>query len=368
MNILHITEDYSINSGGLRTVVKNLNIYLNNQENINSIVLSSGKEHQDNIYIVETAKGKPWLYSPDWKVKIDDIVKDKKVDLIHIHGVWMYPQFIAAKFAIKQKIPFIVTPHGMYEPWLWTKGRFKKKLYLNILTKRLFSKASRIHAITEGEKFNLKQIFSKSKVIEIPNLLSFDNINYDSKNHAEERYILFLGRFNEVKGINMLIKSFSELVIEGNNVVLKIAGGFNDYKLVLDKLVDDLGLKNKVEFLGMVKGEDKFKLYQDAFVFVAPSHSEVVGMVNLEAASQKTPVITTYQTGLKKEWNKKGGVLINPNQEELTFALKKVLSWSQEERDENGEKLYNFVKENYSWESKVKDWINCYSSVIEENR
>ena len=39
-------------------------------------------------------------------------------DLIHLHGVWMYPQYIGAKSAIKYKKPFILSPHGMLEPWL----------------------------------------------------------------------------------------------------------------------------------------------------------------------------------------------------------------------------------------------------------
>jgi glycosyltransferase involved in cell wall biosynthesis len=127
-----------------------------------------------------------------------------------------------------------------------------------------------------------------------------------------------------------------------------------------------LSLQSRVQFIGLVTGEKKAKLFKDAFLFVAPSYSEVIGMVNLEAASLKTPVITTFQTGLRKEWNENGGILINPNQDELTQALEKVLKWTKKERDIKGEILYNFVKQNYSWESRLSDWINIYSDIIKE--
>ncbi|SDG47568.1 glycosyltransferase [Psychroflexus sediminis] len=362
MNILHITEDFSLDSGGLRTVINDLSNNLNNLQNINSYILSSQQEKGDNIELVSDAKGKPWLYSVQWNKKLVDLILKKNINILHIHGVWMYPQYKAAKFALKHNIPFILSPHGMYEPWLWTKGRLKKSAYFNLLVKSLFSKASRIHAITSAEKNNLKPLFPQSDFVEIPNLISFELSN--CINDSTEKYLLYVGRLHEKKGIKLLISSFSKLKV--NDLILKIAGEFNDYKIELVKLIEKLDLQKKVQFLGLVTGEEKMKLFKDAYVFVAPSYSEVVGMVNLEAASQKTPVITTHQTGLKREWNVNGGILINPNQKELTSALEEAASWSKEQRDINGERLYNFVKQNYSWEHRLQDWVSIYSDIIKE--
>ena len=66
-------------------------------------------------------------------------------------------------------------------------------------------------------------------------------------------------------------------------------------------------------------------LFKNAFVFVAPSHSEVIGMVNLEAAILQTPVITTFQTGLLKDWSKNGGFLIEPTENEILKRYPDVL-------------------------------------------
>lgn len=361
MNILHVIEDYSAKSGGLRTVLSDLNYRLNTQEGVNSFIISSQKEDQDNIFFLSNSERIPWQYSRNWKVKIEALIQKNNVNIIHIHGVWMYPQFIAAKIALRNKIPFIVSPHGMFEPWLWTKGRLKKIVYFNIISRPLFSKASIIHSITDDENTNLKLIFPHSRVSTIPNLIEFKNFNTD--NYIKEKdYILYLGRLDKKKGIDILIRSFAKSK-KNQKVHLKIAGAFNNYKLKLDKLIKNLGVQDNVHFLGMVNGDEKKRLYKESLVFVAPSHSEVVGMVNLEAASMATPVITTFQTGLKRDWASNGGILINPNEKELITALRKVLSWSKSQRDENGKKLYDFVKKEYSWELKLNDWLKLYSSV-----
>ena len=359
MKILHILEDYSSASGGIRTVVKSLNEKLNRNDEIKSYVISAAIDENEKVYKkIDTSR--PWLYSSDWIKTIKTVVKEEDINVIHIHGVWMFPQYIAAKFAIKQGIPFILTPHGMYEPWLWSKGRIKKVLYFKIFTQPFFKKASIIHAITDNERKNLKKLFPKTKIGLIPNLI--DVVDYYSSDSKIDKYILFVGRIDKKKGIDILIKSFARL--KYNNLKLKIAGKYDDYKNELDKLTVDLDISNKVEFLGLIKGKVKEEVYKNAFVFVAPSHSEVIGMVNLEAAIYGTPVITTFQTGLNTKWNENGGMLINPNEEELFESLQTYLSLGFHERNINGKNLYNFVKKEYSWENRFLDWVNLYKECL----
>lgn len=355
MKILHIVEDFSLESGGLRTVIKDLNYYLN-KAGFSSYILSSREENGDNIFTVETTK--PWLYSKEWKAKIKSLQEKYEFDVFHIHGVWMYPQYISTKFCVRNKLPFIVSAHGMYEPWLWKNGTLKKNIYFNLLAKTTFKKANFLHAITPQEKGNLSKLFNKKEIVEIPNLIQ--KREHSDVYNNKEKYILYLGRLDEKKGIDILLKAFAEL--ETFNFTIKIAGQINNYKIELDGLVEKLQLKAKVSFLGMVSGEKKEELIKNAFVLVAPSYSEVIGMVNLEAAILKTPVITTHQTGLNPLWNENGGKLINPNITELKNTLNEVLNWSEKERNENGNKLYNFACENYSWTKKLQCWIDLYTS------
>ncbi len=353
MKILHIVEDFSISSGGLRTVIQNLDFQLKKRGH-QSYILSSNKEKEDAIFVVKSKK--KWLYSNKWTEKIDEIVTKYHINKIHIHGVWLYPQYIGAKYAIQNKIPMILSPHGMYQPWLWRKGMLKKKLYFNLLSKKWFSKASIIHSITSNETTNLKKLFPQNYFVEIPNLISLQEKN--THYNAKEKYILYIGRLNKTKGIDLLIKAFSE--IKNKNVTLKIAGEFNEYKKELVTIVKSLSLGDKIEFLGIVKNKIKINLIKNAWVLVSPTYSDVIGMANLEGASFKTPVITTYNTGLKKKWNSNGGRLINPNLRELKEVLSQIIGWSLEDRNRNGKELFTFVKQNYSWEKCISDWENLY--------
>jgi glycosyltransferase involved in cell wall biosynthesis len=357
MKILHIVEDFSIKSGGLRTAIKSLDTQLK-KRGYKSYILSSEKEKEDAIFLVKSSN--KWLYSKEWKHKIHELVTKKNIDIIHIHGVWLYPQLIGAIYAVKNKIPFVLSCHGMYQPWLWKKGTLKKKIYFSLLSKKWFSKANVIHTITENEEENLKKLFKHKDFIEIPNLISFKkdlpiNLNGD-------KYILYLGRLNKTKGIDLLIQAFSE--IDTNSYKLKIAGKENNYKKELEKLIIKLKLTNKVEFLGMLKGREKETCIQNAWCMVSPTYSDVIGMVNLEAALFKTPMITTYNTGLKEEWNVNGGILIEPKEKALKNALIESLEWTIKERNEKGEQLFNFVRTHYSWETRLNDWEKLYKSII----
>ncbi|WP_040279619.1 glycosyltransferase [Psychroserpens damuponensis] len=359
MNVIHVLEDFSFQSGGIRTVVLDLHTRLLNH-NINSKILTTRIEEGDQAIKVE-GESTPWRYSKNLKSTLNTLNNQNKISIIHIHGVWMYPQYAAAKFAKQHHIPFLITCHGMYEPWLWSQGTLKKKLYFNLVVKSVFAKANYLHVITNNEANKIKTLFPNTPTVEIPNLID-SNLAEEGEYNTNEKYVLYVGRLDSKKGIDLLIKAFSNINPEGFK--LKIAGNFSDYKQKLDELVVSLGMEHKVEFLGLITGEEKIVYFKNAHVFVAPSHSEVVGMVNLEAAIYKTPVITTFQTGLKKEWSQNGGMLVNPNLNEIETALKTALNWTVKQRNDNGLKLHNFVLKSYSWQYRFNDWVKLYQNML----
>lgn len=361
MKIIHVLEDYSFLSGGIRTVVRNLHHQLSNHNHESYIVTPyyEKRDKNDNLIVFQVKKNHFWTYSNHFKLLLEDIYQDSKIDVIHIHGVWMFPQYYAAKFALKKKIPFVISFHGMYEPWLWTRGYYKKLIYSKLMTNAVFKKASAMHSITKFETKDLQTRFKNTRIIEIPNLINVSQTKPKNTKYNKSNYILFLGRLDPKKGINLLIDAYVNLN-QKEKYSLKIAGPLNDYQKVLKQQVKQLSLDNKVEFLGPVDGEAKQKLFEEALVFVSPSFSEVIGMVNLEAALSKTIVITTHQTGIDEAWSSSGGYLINPEAEEIKRCLELVLSMRTKDRQAKEIQLRNFVLENYSWKNRYKYWENFY--------
>lgn len=361
-SICNITENISNESGGLRTVIINLYSFL--KENYELDIICNKKEDNDPFLSFPSEKIKPWGYSNALSLYLKENVIN--YDLFHLHGVFMHSQFISSTLALKNDIPYLVSPHGMLEPWLLNDKKIKKRLYFEMILKNLLKSSNAIHAITPSEKDNLFKLTKHKNIVEIPNFIFQSKIPKEIKYEPKEEYILFLGRLHPVKGLDILIEAFSQ--IQNKKIKLKIIGGENNYSKLLKKKIDLLNLNNRIQFLGSVYGNEKYDLFSNAKVFVSPSHTEAIGMVNLEAAACKTPVITTLNTGIKTEWNENGGVLINLSVTNLRKSLDEACDWSEEERKERGQKLSEFVQKNYSWEEKGYLWTELYDYLITDTR
>jgi glycosyltransferase involved in cell wall biosynthesis len=360
MSIYHFAENISLERGGVRTVLVNLDNYLNTNNPNSSIILTNAKEKNDPYLEFPSTKFKAWAYSKELNEYTKNIPNENAV--FHLQGVFMHCHYLASKEAQKSGIPYIVTSHGMIEPVYLKEKRLKKKFYMNLFLNKILSKSNVLHAITPQEKNNLFQLTNHKNIVEIPNFIHHSGLPKDLIYQPEEEYLLFLSRLHPQKGLDILIEAMTK--IDDKKIKLKIVGTKNDYSNELQKKLNNSIIKNRIEFLGGVFGNEKYNIYANAKAFIAPSYSEAIGMVNLEAAACNTPVITTFSTGISPEWNKNGGIMINPQIDELISAINQSTSLSIEERNERGKKLSDFVINNYSWEKKGYLWDNLYDSLI----
>lgn len=377
MNILLISSDHSKNNYGVTSVVSQLVDQLSaSEESYKVFLLTTGSNsvpQKSKVQVVElpvSKLGSFWRWSPQLVKKVDTLIEKENIDLIHIHAIWHAVQWAGLIVARKKKIPVVISVHGMLEKWFWNGDNYlkqlKKKVYISSVLRPALSSRTCFHAITPEEEVNIKHFFPKNLTKIIPNAIHFPKTNEFQSNPIIPEYkIVFLGRLHPIKGVDILLHAFGSISQEYDNWHLEIVGPSEDeiYAQHLKNLVSDYRLNGKVDFLGYVAGEAKRKLLERAWVVVAPSYSEVVGMVNLEAALHRTPSITTYETGLLS-WEESGGLLIHPEVDPLTQALKKIMQWDIETRISKGEQAHKFVKENFSWEKVLPMWRNFYSSLI----
>ena len=295
--------------------------------------------------------------------------------ILHLHGVWMGFQWVAARVALAQKVPVLLSPHGMLNRWHLRHLGFKelrKLIYWWTLAYPAFRPIPLIHAVTPRERDELATWLPGQGIKVIPNAIDLEAMDSILANAGElspivdEPYLLFLGRLHPVKGIDLLIEAFAK-ALQGikRKFRLLIVGPESDpsYAAQLQSRVRLLGMEEKVIFLGPVFApQEKLFLYRHAWAFCAPSQTEVMGLVNLEAASMGLPVVTTHETGLCG-WEEGGGLLVHPQVEELSRALKQVFSWSDRERRDRGQKLRQLVERRYSWQAVGPQWLELYSSL-----
>jgi glycosyltransferase involved in cell wall biosynthesis len=295
-------------------------------------------------------------------------------DIVHLHGVWMWPQWAAAREAHRKGVPFILTTHGMLERWTFERQswphRLKKTLYWNLLAYPAFKHAARLHALTPNEAGTLRGYFPHAQIVTIPNGVALDEIDralaeLPPRDAAEPAYFLFLGRLHPKKGIHLLIEAFAQL--PRPEFQLKIAGPTQPreaaYAAGLPRLAQELGLGERVHFTGPVTGADKWRLYRDAHAFCLPTFSEGMPLVNLEAAACGTPVLTTPASGVLAEWEGYGGMLFPPEVEAVGEALRRAAGWTEEERRERGEAMRRLVEAEYDWKAVRPRWEEVYEGV-----
>ena len=172
------------------------------------------------------------------------------------------------------------------------------------------------------------------------NHCSLDYSKYRSKNLKEklniekDLLVLYLGRIIERKGLDVLIKAFSKIEQERNDVALMVCGD-GDFRPFCEYLAKELKIKH-IFFLGSVQEEEIASYYETADLFVLPScvrenqkiKTEGWGLVINEAMSMAKPIVTTNAVGAAQDLVKNGVngyVVQNEDVNELYLALKKIL-------------------------------------------
>lgn len=119
----------------------------------------------------------------------------------------------------------------------------------------------------------------------------------------KDKYFLYVGRLEETKGVHYAIRAFAEIYEYNPEYCLKIAGtGSVEYSRYLKKLVSDLGISNKVLFLGYQR--DVYTLMQHAIAIIVPSRFEAFGFITSEALYNGCPVIGHNTAGTKEQMDK----------------------------------------------------------------
>jgi len=142
----------------------------------------------------------------------------------------------------------------------------------------------------------------------------------------DEPCVLFLSRLHPKKGVEHLIRAAG--ILRDQNVTCRtlIAGtGDEAYVETLKKLIVDLKLTDRVDLLGLVKGDLKLSLYQAADLFVLPTEQENFGLVLIESLACGTPVVTTRGVDIWEELQQAGAMIVEPAPAPLAESIVTLL-------------------------------------------
>ena len=256
-----------------------------------------------------------------------------KFDVIHLHEYWTFQNIVVAHYAKKHNIPYVLQAHGSL---LRTTAKQRLKWIYDVLFGyRVLRKASKVIALSQTEAQQYKDIgVPEEKIAIIPNGINMSEYNDLPRKGSfkkkftindDEKIVLYLGRIHRIKGIDILVETFADVIEKLGDVKLVVVGPDDGYLDEVERLIKALQIENNVLMLGPLYGKDKLKAYIDADVYVLPSRYETFPMSVLEAVACGTPVILTENCGVKEYFRDKVGLVVKPDSENLSEALLEIL-------------------------------------------
>lgn len=217
-------------------------------------------------------------------------------DIVHSHSA--YPHgYVAASFSRLTGVPYIVTPHGPTDIMRNEQIRTHPKLAVRMAEG--LKSASVITAISRDIEQEILSVggISDEKVRIIPNGVNLSDFEGVEPAHHEGPYILALGRMVYQKGFDLLIDVFAEVLREAPELHL-LLGGEGVMRKEYEARARELGITDRIKFLGLVQGSLKVAYMKGAEFFVCPSRFEPFGIVVLEALASGVPVIANRVGGI----------------------------------------------------------------------
>jgi glycosyltransferase involved in cell wall biosynthesis len=301
-----------------------------------------------------------------------------KSDIIHTIGIRSFQSLIAAYVAKKKKIPLVISDQGGLTTHPEQTSNFLKR-FLFILQKPfinyIINTATKISVPNDYEKNIFLKFSDKSKINVIKNGINLDiltskQINFKSKYNIDNDYVLFLGRFSKIKGIDTLIESINIIKSDITNLNIKfifmgVDFGFESEML---KMIKNYNLENIIKIIKNPPREDVIAAYRESKFLVYPSRWELSPLTPLEGFAFKKTIISTTAHGIPSTiQHNKNCILVEPDN--LTQLSDSILDLINNEKkcDDLGNSGHNLVLEQCNSKIMAKNTLDMYEQIIKEN-
>tara|TARA_B100001059_G_scaffold234966_1_gene279092 strand:- start:5150 stop:6307 length:1158 start_codon:yes stop_codon:yes gene_type:complete len=233
----------------------------------------------------------------------------KKDDIIHFHVIRTFQNLILYIVARLKGINYVIDAHGAVP--IHKKKKILKNIYDFFIGNNFIKNANSIIAESKigAEEYNASYKFLDYKNIDIlsppfdvsdyKDIQKKYDFDFRKKNQIsrKEFVITFLGRIHEIKGVDILIKFFNEILVSNSNFRLCIVGSDDGHLNYCKKLIKNYNIEKYTYFLGFMSGDEKNQCLTDSNVVVQLSRFEQGAWAPIEAVLCGTPIIVSSHTG-----------------------------------------------------------------------
>lgn len=296
------------------------------------------------------------------------------LDLLHSHGLWMYPSRASLLWARSNKKPYVISPHGMLDSWAVNHSRWKKRLVGRMYEDAHLHGSACLHALCDAEFEAIRTYGLRNPVCVIPNGIDLpDSLAaavpvWHDLLPTNARVLLYLGRIHPKKGLVNLLHAW-KLTQQGSfddrSWVLAVAGWDQaGHEAELKSLASSLGISNSVFFVGPQFDNAKHASYARADAFVLPSFSEGLPMVVLEAWAHGLPVVKTPQCNLPEGFASCAAIKVEPVVDSIAEGLMSLFTLPDQKRLAMGMQGRRMVEERFTWPRIAEQMLAVYRWVL----
>ena len=317
------------------------------------------------------------LAFPSLDKHIAKIVKKIKIDLIHTHSAFTMGTF-AAKLAKKRNVPMVMTMHSQYKPD-FLRHTNNSELLTNALLKniiKVYNKSTEVWTMHQKVADVLKSYgYKKDNFYFVPNATDYkkpenpeylnDIINEKYNISKDIPVFTYVGRIVILKNLLLIIDSLKILNDQSIDFRMFFVGNGPDDQLITAK-IKEYHLEDKIIQTGRIDDRQELSAYyQRAQLFLFPSTYDTSSLVQIEAATYKTPGVFIENTATAGTiTDKHNGFLSKETAEDFANTIKEAIS-NPEKLKEVSENAHNDLY--ISWDDVVKRVVARYEYLIENN-
>lgn len=303
-------------------------------------------------------------------------LNNTKLDIVHIHSPFTIGK-IGVEYAKKNNVPTIATMHSQYKKDFLRAVKFEP--LANLLTKviiRQYNKCDECWAVNSEiakiyyEEYKYKKLpkvmgnATDMKLVE--NMEQAKKLINEKYNISpDEEVFLFVGRINNLKNVFLIANSLKILKEKYNPKFKMLFVGSGQDEDELKSIIDKNNMNQDIIMCGKISDRELLaNIYARADLFLFPSLYDASSIVQIEAASQKTPTLFVEGAATTATITENvNGFISQNNEEDFAEKINEII---------NNKALYDSVCENVykdiyiNWDSQVSKVFDSYMEIISE--
>jgi glycosyltransferase involved in cell wall biosynthesis len=331
--------------------------------------LATGADELD-VRMFRTRKPHRLGFSPELAIALR---RDTRTfDAVHIHNLFLWPQYRGGVEARRAGLPYVVTPHGAFDPFVRRRGQLRKRLTDIAWQRRLLERASVIHATSQDELDHMRDIAPH-----VPRALVQNGVYSERFEHLPPRgafrerhlagfdgpVVMFLGRIAPKKGLDILIRAFAQVRAKTDARLAIVGPDDEDLSPTLRSVAAEAGVADEVAFTGPLYEQDRLSALADADLWALSSHAENFGIAVVEAMAAGLPVVVSREVDIAAEIDAAGaGICSDLSVDDFAGHLIRLIDDPQL-RAQIAQRGRDYAKR-YDWHAIASEMAQVYEKAL----